>query len=40
MIVGVIFDVGVWYEAKELVIFNTQNKEDENKMTDAIDQPT
>ena len=37
MIVGVIFDIGVWYEAKSLVIFN--KKEDNLKM-ESIDQPS
>ena len=40
MLIGVIFDIGVWYEAKHLVIFNTDHEDDRSPKKEEIDQPT
>ena len=31
MLIGVIFDIGVWYEAKHLVIFNTDHEDEKSQ---------
>ena len=40
MLIGVIFDIGVWYEAKNLVIFNTDHEDEKSQKKEEIDQPT
>ena len=42
MLVGVLFDVGVWYYSKSLVIFGPEEaaKEDDGGQTDADDART
>ena len=37
MLVSVFLDLGVWYEAKTVVIFNTQKKEEDNLKMEPID---
>ena len=37
MLVSVFLDLGVWYEAKTVVIFNTQKKEEDTLKMEPID---